>query len=131
MLCRFYLLDRRKGFVKLLSPFRLYFMQRVSITIYAHEDEENDNHPIVEDEGNDNHSVVEEEEYDRCNNARAGSSLDLWYGCGINISILKLDPCILLDPCTLLDPREAGETTTAPLLGRNMPVVALPEKVCP
>jgi len=64
VLCEFYLLDRRDGFVKVLSPFRFYFMQRALIVIHAHEGE-----------GNYDHSVVEQEEHDdRCNEARAGSS---------------------------------------------------------
>lgn len=64
VLCEFHLVDRHDGFVKILSPFRLYFLERALTIFHPHEDGENRNHS----------GVKQEEHDDRCHEARAGSS---------------------------------------------------------
>ena len=66
MLCKFYLVKRHDGFVRMLSPFRFHFLQQIPMTLHVRPNGENNNDP-----------VVEEEEDIRCNNARAGPSPDL------------------------------------------------------
>ena len=66
VLCRFYLVERHDGFVRMLSPFRFHFLQQTPMTLHVHPNGEENNDP-----------VVEEEEDIPCNNARAGPSPDL------------------------------------------------------
>ena len=61
VLCGFYLVERRNGFVRMLSPFQFHFLQQTPLTIY-----------VRKDDGNNDRPIVEEEEYVRCNHARAG-----------------------------------------------------------
>ena len=63
VLRRFYLVEHHDGFVRMLSPFRFYFLER-AFTMFH----------VREDEGNDDHPVVEEEEDVPCFTARGGSS---------------------------------------------------------
>ena len=60
VLCGFYLVERRNGFVRMLSPFQFHFLQQTPLTIYIRKDDGNNDRPIGE------------EEYVRCNHARAG-----------------------------------------------------------
>ena len=67
VLCEFHLLDRRDGFVRILSPFRSYFLDG-ALTIIC----------VPGDEGDQNNTTTKEEEHDddRCNGAPGGSSPD-------------------------------------------------------
>jgi hypothetical protein len=53
-LCRFCLMERHDGFVRMLSPFRFPFLQPALTMVYVHEDEGNNN------------LIVEVEEYICC-----------------------------------------------------------------
>jgi len=54
VLCKFYLLDRHDGTVRMMSPLRFHFMERTSFVIYAQESHED---------------IVVQEEDVRCNEA--------------------------------------------------------------
>ena len=66
VLCRFYLVERYDGSVRMLSPFRFHFRQQTPMTLH-----------VRHNGGNDDDPAVEEEEDIRCDNARAGPSPDL------------------------------------------------------
>lgn len=72
ILYKFYLVVRQGGFIKLLSPFRLYFLQRISIVTYVRGEEGTHSHPNDEDE-----NPI------RCNLARGGLSPNLFDGWGL------------------------------------------------
>ena len=67
ILSKFHLLDRHEGIVKILSPFRFYFLERVLRRVHPRGGERNFNHTVLE------------EEDVRCNEPRAGSLLILQY----------------------------------------------------
>lgn len=69
ILCRFYLLERNDGLVKMLSPLRFHFLEYMPLVVYLREDGESHDH-----------TIVREEEYVRCNEASAGSSPNSQYG---------------------------------------------------
>ena len=73
VLCKFYLLERHDGLVKMSSPLRFHFLKRTPLVVHVREDGENHSHIIVQ-----------EEESVRCNESRAGSSPDLQYEYGID-----------------------------------------------
>ena len=80
VLCKFHLLGRRDGLVKILSPFRFYFLQCTITMVYFREDGRSSDYTIVEEEdGNSGNPIAEEEDEEDvpCNNARGGSSADL------------------------------------------------------
>ena len=62
-LCRFYLVERHDGSVRLLSPFRFYFLQQAFTIVQTQEEGGSTDRPIVG-----------EEEHVPCYTARAGSS---------------------------------------------------------
>jgi len=74
VLCKFRLLDHRDGVVKMLSPFRFYFLQFVLPTVPIYEDEES------------HHSITIGGEGDGiCHPSRPGSSSHSQCNCGIDV----------------------------------------------
>ena len=61
VLCKFYLLERHDGLVKMSSPLRFYFLKCTPLMVHIRKDGENHGH-----------IVVREEEYVRCNEAIGG-----------------------------------------------------------
>lgn len=87
VLCRFHLVERRDGFVRMLSPFRFHFLQR-TLTIVQ----------VREDVGNGEHRIVGEGEFVPCYTARGGSSQ--FRGMATGLTHLEVPPVFTAGPGT-------------------------------
>lgn len=90
VLCKFYLVERRDGFVRVLLPFRSHFLQQALTIFHAREDD-----------GNADHLAVEEEEHGPCQTARGG--LFLIIRCGYDINAFQSPPCIYHWPWNVVE----------------------------